>query len=312
MTRVSWNDLGHRIGRCAAALGIAMSLVGLTLPPVLAADAHQTVFKSPEAAVDALVAAARSDRTAALQRMLGPEGGKLVVSGDPVADKTGRVKFVAAYAKQHAINRTGDQKAVLVVGDEQWPLPIPIVQQGGKWRFDTKAGEEEILARRIGRNELSAIEVCRAYVDAQREYASKDRNKDGILEYAQRFMSTKGKEDGLYWQVKPGEPESPMGTLVASAQAEGYQRAPYHGYYYKILKSQGKDAPGGAYSYMAKNRMIGGFAMIAFPAQYGNSGIMTFLVNQEGVVYEKNLGPKTASIAGAIRAFNPDATWKTP
>jgi len=303
-------DLGSQTRRRAVALCIVAILAGLGSPsPAMAAGMSQTVFASPEAAAEALVAAARSDRTAALVRMLGPEGSKLVISGDPVADKAGRAKFVAAYAKQHAINQT-DGKAILIVGDEQWPLPIPIVQQGGKWRFDTAAGEQEIIARRIGRNELSTIEVCRAYVDAQRDYASKDRNNDGLLEYAQKFVSTKGKEDGLYWRVKPGEPESPMGTLVASAHAEGYKRAPYHGYFYKILKGQGKNATGGAYSYMAKNRMIGGFAMIAFPAEYGNSGVMTFLVNQDGVVYEKNLGPKTASIAHAITTFDPDATWK--
>jgi len=312
MMGMSWSDLGSLMRRRGAVLCVAAGLMGLAPQPAWAAGVQQRSFASPEAAVDALVAAARTDRTAELARLLGPEGKKLVASGDPVADKEGRAKFVAAYMKQHEISRTGDATATVIVGDEQWPLPIPIVRQGGAWRFDTKAGEQEILARRIGRNELNAIEVCRAYVDAQREYASKDRNNDGLLEYAQKFTSAKGKQDGLYWPVKPGEPESPIGALVASAHAEGYKREPYHGYYYKILKGQGKGAPGGAYSYMAKNRMIGGFALVAFPAQYGNSGIMTFIVNQDGVVYEKNLGPKTSSIARAITAFDPDSTWKTP
>jgi len=312
MMRMRWSSLGAWMRRGGAVLCVAAGMVGPVAQPAAAASAQQRSFASPEAAVKALVAATRADRTAELVRLLGPEGKKLVTSGDPVADKEGRAKFIANYVKQHEIKRTGDAAATLIVGDEQWPMPIPIVRQGKSWRFDTLAGEQEILARRIGRNELGAIEVCRAYVDAQREYASEDRNNDGILEYAQKFTSAKGKRDGLYWPVKPGEPESPVGALVASAHAEGYKREPYHGYYYKILTGQGKDAPGGAYSYIAKNRMIGGFAMIAFPAEYADSGIMTFLVNQEGVVYEKNFGPKTASLARAITTFNPDATWKTP
>jgi hypothetical protein len=232
-----------------------------------------------------------------------------VTSGDPVADKQARQKFVAAYDRKHEIEKDGDARAILVIGDEQWPLPIPIAQVAGGWHFDAAAGKREILRRRIGRNELSAIEVCRAYVDAQHDYASKDRNGDGILEYAQKFVSTKGKQDGLYWEVKPGELESPVGPQMASARAEGYQRQPYHGYYYKILKGQGKDAPGGAYSYLAEKRMIGGFALVAFPAQYGVSGIMTFIVNQDGVVYQKNLGRNTAGIARGMKVFNPDTSW---
>lgn len=280
--------------------------------PAIAAGAHQSAFASPEAAASALVAAARSNRTGALTRILGPGGDKLVSSGDPVADKEGRAKFVAAYAKEHELDKSADGRITLVVGDDHWPLPIPIVRQGKTWRFDTKAGQQEILARRIGRDELGAIEVCRAYADAQKEYASVDRNGDGILEYAQKFTSAKGKRDGLYWPVKPGEAQSPMGPLVASAHAEGYKRQPYHGYYYRILKGQGKNAGGGAYSYMAKGRMIGGFALVAYPAEWGNSGIMTFMVNQDGTVYEKNLGPKTETTARAMTAFNPDDSWKMP
>lgn len=308
-----WREIGPWIRRGGAALCIAAGLAAPAAHSALGKAAQQPSFASSEAAVEALVAAARADRTGELVRLLGPSGRKLVISGDPVADKTGRAKFVAAYEKQHEINRTDDTTATLIVGDEQWPLPIPIVRgSGGRWRFDAKAGAEEILARRIGRNELSAIEVCRAYVDAQREYASKDRNGNGLLEYAQKFASSKGQHDGLYWPVKPGEPESPVGPLVASAHAEGYKRAPYHGYYYKILNRQGKDAPGGAYSYIAKNHMIGGFALVAYPAEYRNSGIMTFLVNQDGVVYQKNLGPNTPAIARAMTTFNPDSSWKTP
>lgn len=308
MTPATSNDLEPSLRRRTAALIVAIALATISLP-ALAAVTQQKNFATPEAAVDALVAAARSDGTLALVRLLGPEGGTLVTSGDPVADKQARQKFVAAYDRKHEIERDGDARAILVIGDEQWPLPIPIVQVHGGWRFDTAAGKREILRRRVGRNELSAMEVCRAYVDAQREYASKDRNGDGLLEYAQKFVSTNGKQDGIYWRVGPGELESPMGPLAAQARAEGYRRQPYHGYYYKILKGQGKDAPGGAYSYLAGKRMIGGFALVAFPAQYGVSGIMTFIVNQDGVVYQKNLGRNTAALARGMTAFNPDASW---
>ena len=308
MTPATANDLGPSLRRRAAVLIVAFALAAISLP-ALAAGAQQKGFATPEAAVEALVAAARSDRTPELVRLLGPDSGALVTSGDPVADKQARQKFVAAYDRKHEIEKEGDAKATLVIGDEQWPLPIPIVQAKGGWHFDTAEGKQEILRRRIGRNELSAIEVCRAYVDAQRDYASKDRNGDGILEYAQKFVSTKGKEDGLYWRVEPGELESPMGPLFASARAEGYRRQPYHGYYYRILTGQGKDAPGGAYSYLAGKRMIGGFALVAYPAQYGVSGVMTFIVNQDGVVYQTNLGRDTAKIVRGMTVFNPDSSW---
>ncbi len=236
-------------------------------------------------------------------------------SGDPVADKDARAHFAARYDEAHKIEKEGDDKAVLVIGKEDYPTPIPILRQGDRWRFDTKAGEEEILDRRIGRNELSTIAVCRAFVEAQRDYASKDRTDPGIREYAQKFRSSPGRHDGLYWQATPDEEESPLGPLVASAQAEGYGKhpagkpQPYHGYYYKILTRQGKDAPGGAYSYVANGHMIGGFALVAFPAEYGNSGVKTFIVNQDGKIYEKDLGPDTARAASRMTVFNPDATW---
>jgi len=293
---------------------IAAAIIGLAAmaQPALAAPPAQRTFASPEAAVDALAAAARADRTAELMKILGPASRKLVNSGDAVADKLGRQKFAAVFAERHSIEKSDDGKATLVVGSEEWPFPIPIVRDGAVWRFDTAAGEREILRRRIGRNELSTIEVCRAYVDAQREYAAKDRNNDGILEYAQKFISSKGKEDGLYWATTPGELESPMGPLVARAHAEGYQRQPYHGYYFRILKGQGEHAPGGAYSYLANGRMIGGFALVAYPATWDDSGIMTFIVNQDGVVYQKNLGPGTAEIAKRMTSFDPDETWTKP
>jgi hypothetical protein len=276
------------------------------------------VFPSPEAAAEALAAAAATDQPAALLQIFGPAGGKLVRTGDPVADHEGRAKFVAAYKAAHKIAEQGEDRAILEIGSEEWPLPIPIVRQDNSWRFDTAAGEQEILGRRIGRNELNAIEVCRAYVDAQRDYAAMRGKAAGILEYAEKFVSTSGKHDGLFWPTTSADEEpSPLGPLVAEARAEGYnagrhhqQPTPYHGYYYRILTRQGKDAPGGAYEYIAKGQMIGGFALVAFPATYGDSGVMTFIVNQDGTVFEKNLGPNTAAIARQMREFDPDSSWR--
>jgi hypothetical protein len=205
----------------------------------------------------------------------------------------------------------------LVIGNHDWPFPIPIVRKGETWVFDTMAGKEEMLNRRIGRNELNTIQTCQAYVDSQREYALKDRDGDGLLEYAQKFRSTAGKKDGLYWQAMEGEEQSPLGEFAARAVKEGYTSkkpgdnpVPYHGYFYKILKAQGKNAPGGAYDYVVKGSMIGGFALVAYPAEYGNSGVMTFIVNHDGVVYEKDLGKDTAKIASTMTKYDPEKTWK--
>ena len=255
-----------------------------------------------------------NDRKALLD-ILGPEGLPLVDSGDPVADRNTGQRFAAEYDRAHRLEGGGG-KVVLFVGADDFPFPIPLVPEGPVWRFDTKAGKEEIVNRRIGRNELHAIQVSLAYVDAQREYYSEDRNADGLREYAQHFASATGKRDGLFWETKAGEAPSPLGPLVAQARFEGYgggRRAapvPYQGYYYRILTAQGPDAPDGAYDYVAHGRMIGGFALVAFPAQYGVSGVMTFIVNHEGVVYQKDLGPNTAAIARGIKLFNPDGSWK--
>ncbi len=293
-----------------------MILAGL-YQGVFAADAKQKSFKSPEEAAKALAIAIKGDDLKELMAIFGPTGKELVFSGDEVADKTGRDRFVKAYEQMNKLVSEGDKKIILHVGTEDFPFPIPIVRKGENWFFDTKAGKEEILNRRIGRNELNAIQVCLAYVDAQREYVLKDRDGNKLLEYAQRFISTKGQKDGLYWEAKEGEEESPLGPLVAKAAAEGYlgkksgdRRTPYHGYYYRILKAQGKNAPGGEYDYVVKGKMIGGFALLAYPAEYGNSGVMTFIVNQDGVVYEKDLGKGTEKTATAIRKFDPDTTWK--
>ena len=278
------------------------------------AASTQTTFKSPEEAAEALVAALKANDERRLVALFGPDGGTLISSGDATADQTDRAKFVASFEEAHKIELQGDAKAVLSVGKDDWPLPIPIVKRGDTWRFDVKKGKNELVNRRIGKNELYTIQVLLAMVDAQREYSSEDRNGDGRLEYAQRFRSQPGKTDGLFWPASQGQGESPLGSLAATASREGYKseggkRTPYHGYYFKILTGQGKDAPGGAYSYLAQGHMIGGFAILAWPAKYGSSGIMTFIVNQDGVVYEKNLGPNTSAVAAKMSVFNPDAGW---
>jgi hypothetical protein len=282
-----------------------------------AKGAQQKTYASPEAAIKALVDAVKSDDVKELRAILGPESEKLISSGDDVADKTFREKFVKAYEDKNKIEMVGDSKAILSVGEKDWPLPIPMVKKGQKWSFDTKAAKEEILNRRIGKNELYTIKFCEAFVDAQMEYALKDTDGDGLFEYAEKFWSDPGKKNGLYWETKEGEESSPMGPLAAEAAKAGYEKQkssdqprPYHGYYFKILKAQGKNAPGGAYDYVVKDSMIGGFALVAYPAQHGNSGVMTFMVNQDGVVYQKNLGKDTAKIAQAIKLFDPDKTWK--
>jgi len=270
-------------------------------------------FASAEEGADAFVAALRTGNSKALAGILGSEGRSLTSSGDPVLDRMSRERFVKAYDTAHKLAVNGDT-TWLHVGDDDWPLPIPLVKDGDRWRFDARQGREEILARSIGRNEIYTIETSLAYVDAQREYYAEDRDGDGILEYAQKFGSTPGKRDGLYWPTQPGEPPSPLGALVVRARAEGYQRkadgpTPYHGYVYRILTAQGPDAKDGAYDYITKGHMIGGFALVAFPARYGVSGVMTFLVNHDGVVFQKDLGPNTRALALKMKVFNPDGTW---
>lgn len=275
----------------------------------------QEVFSSPEEASTALFQAIKSkDKNKALL-VLGVDARDLIESGDPVADAEGADLMTRLYEEKLQILKSGDRKAVITVGADNWPFPLPLVEKNGKWRFDSKAGRQEILDRRIGKNELSTIQVCRGYVSAQHEYASQPRDDSGTLSYAQKFVSEPGKKDGLYWQAREGEPPSPVGIFMAAAYKEGYREGggnpvPYHGYLFRILKAQGKNAPGGACDYMANGRMIGGFAMVAHPAKYGVSGIMTFMVNQDGDVYEKNLGPKTESIVRKINLFDPDKTWR--
>jgi hypothetical protein len=269
-------------------------------------------YKTPDEAAKALIDAAKAADRPALMRVLGPDSAEIVSSGDEVADASARKRVVEAYDTKHQVVMEGADKAVLVIGNEDWPFPIPLVRRDGIWRFDTAAGRDEILFRRIGRNELNAIQASLAYVDAQHEYAEKGVGGNGV--YAQRIVSQPGKKDGLYWPTQSGEDESPLGDLAAAASAAGYragqERAPYHGYYYKILTRQGANAPGGALDYIARGKMIGGFALVAYPAEYRNSGVMTFVVNHQGNVYQKDLGPDTARIASAMTAFNPDSTWQ--
>jgi Protein of unknown function (DUF2950) len=288
-------------------------LLGAVLIGWSAPAFSQETFASPEAAVDALIGAAKSGDRKAILAVLGPDGQAIVSSGDPVADANIRKNFVSAYDAKHAIESEGDGTQTLIIGDDAWPFPIPITNNKGEWQFDTKAGADEILRRRIGRNELSAIQVSLAYVQAQNEYAALDPAGLGPHVYAQRIVSSPGKKDGLYWPTPQGEQPSPLGDLAAQASTEGYQAGkgpiPYHGYYYRILKQQGASAPGGAYDYLVKGKMVGGFALLAFPAQYGNSGIMTFMVNHDGAVFQKDLGPNTTEIASKIDSFIPDQAW---
>lgn len=290
------------------------TLVSLAMVALLCATANaQQAFKTPDEAASALAGAAKAGDPKAIVTVLGPDGDDIVSSGDPVADAATRDKFLAAYDAKHQITMEGDNKAIMVIGNDDFPLPIPLVRRDGAWRFDTAAGREEILFRRIGKNELDAIQASLAYVDAQNEYAEKDRTGAGKGLYAQRIVSSAGKKDGLYWPDAPNSDPSPLGELVAKATAQGYRtgegRTPYHGYYFKILTKQGPAASGGELEYVAKGKMFGGFALVAYPAEYRNSGVMTFIVNHDGIVYEKDLGPASAKIAERMTAYNPDGTW---
>jgi hypothetical protein len=286
---------------CAALLGLSV--------PALA----QEQFGSAEDAVAARVSAAKTGDQKAILAVLGPDGQDIVSSGDPVADANTREKFVFAYDAKHSLELEGNGTQTLIIGEDNWPFPIPLVNNAGKWQFDTKQGLDEILSRRIGRNELAAIEVARAYVHAQNEYAALNPAGLGRGVYAQIIVSRPGKKDGLYWPSAEGEQQSPLGDLAAQASADGYKPGqtpiPFHGYYYRILSRQGAEAPGGAYDYLVEGKLKGGFALIAVPAEYGNSGIMTFMVNQDGTVFQKDLGPNTTKLAAQIDAFVPDSGW---
>ena len=282
-----------------------------------AAKTPRKFFASPEEAVLCLVAAAKNNDKKELLAILGPGSQPIVSSGDPVADQNGRDRFVKLYEEKNVLQGADTGRALLIMGNEEFRFPVPVVKEGAVWRFDAKAGREELLNRRIGRNELEVIDVLREYVDAQREYAARDWNGDGVTEFARKFRSTPGTKDGLYWEAKEGEEESPFGALAAKAAQEGYAKgkkntkpAPFHGYYFRILTAQGERTAGGAFDYVVNGKMILGFALVAYPAQYGTSGVMTFVVNQNGVVYQKDLGKKTATLAAKMKVYNPDQSWK--
>lgn len=309
----------HALRRAAFAtfstLSLLVTVTALSVPPAGAVTATQSTYKSPQEAVDALMAAVKVGTADGIVAVLGSDGRKLASSGDPVADQAARQRFEAAYDEAHELKLETDTRSVLIIGKEAFPFPIPVVAVAGAWRFDTEAGAREILDRRIGENELAAIEVARGYVDAQREYADADRDGKGV-QYARKLLSSEGQKDGLYWPAQDGEIQSPMGPLVANARAQGYRRTagtsaapPYHGYVFKILTGQGNHATGGAINYVLNGRMIGGFALVAAPAEYGNSGVMTFIVNQDGVVFEKDFGPDTSRAAATMTVFDPDSTW---
>lgn len=274
-------------------------------------------YPTPDEAAKALVEAARSGDQGQLATVFGSRGVELLSSGDEVADKNNREAFVAMAQEKMSVDKDGEDRAILHAGKGDWPFPIPLVKNGDGWQFDAEQGREEVINRRIGRNELSALSVINGYLEAQFDYADVDRNGDGMSEYAQKLRSEPGKFDGLFWEAEPGQPESPLGPLVADARAEGYvlkgtgeKPTPYHGYYYRILTRQGPDALGGKYDYLINGHMIAGFGLVAFPADYGNSGIMTFIVNHQGRIYQRDLGPKTAEVATAIKEFNPGAGWE--
>lgn len=266
--------------------------------------AAQKAFSNPEAAAETLVAAVEKNDAQALRSILGENWKRFIPTDD--VDREDVDAFLAAWNTSHKMVAGADGRVHLAVGTDEWTLPIPIVKTGDAWRFDVKAGAEEIRTRRIGRNELAAMQAALAYCDAQKEYALADRNGDGVLEYAQRFVSSPGRHDGLYWETKPGEEESPLGPLFGDDKPG----TDYHGYYFKILKAQGKHAAGGAYDYTIKSRMTSGFALVAWPVKYGDTGVMTFVVNHQGQIYEKNLGPKTDTVARAMKVFDPDTSWR--
>jgi hypothetical protein len=283
---------------------LAAALILLAAMP--AAFAQQKAFASPEAAMNAFGDAIATNDEDAMKALLGADFRKLI----PPVGAEARLRFLTAWAKSHALKPEGDAKALISVGDDGWTLPVPIVKAAQGWRFDARAGADEMRVRRIGHNERAVMKVMLAIYDAEKEYAAKDRNGDGVLEYAARLESSPGKRDGLYWPTRAGEEPSPLGPAVAARRAAGGAESGYHGYRYKLLTSQGKSAPGGAFDYLVRGRMIGGFAVVAWPAQYGVTGVMTFIVSHEGAVHEKDLGPGTAAFAGGMKRFDPDSTWR--
>jgi hypothetical protein len=290
-----------------------LSALLLVSAPALAAAAR--AYPDPTAAVDALVVAARTGDPKAVVAVLGDRSRSFLVSGDPVSDRAALARFVELYDRSHELSTPGETTRALAIGDDAWPFPIPLVKGKAGWTFDTAAGEKEILARRVGQNELDVIQVCIGYVEAQRDYLARNPDGASVPHYADRLLSSTGKHDGLYWPSAPGEPESPMGPAVSGAIGQGYTlkrgaNAPYHGYHFRLLTAQGPHAEGGALDYREGGKLTRGFALVAWPASYEKTGVMSFLVNQSGVVLEKDLGPKTSSIASGMKRFDPGEGWK--
>ena len=314
----SWNVATITLLSGAVLLGTAVAAAAQERSkPASAAPARQKHFATPQAAVDALLAAFKGNDDGALLDIFGHDHEKLVVVTDKVARGQALMELWEAAQEKKQLNKDGDNKRVLILGMKDWPLPIPIVKEETGWRFDTEAGAEEIINRRIGKNELNVIDVCRKYVGAQADYAGQDHDGDQVLEYAQQIGSTPGKHDGLYWETAPdsGDALSPFGPLLSEASAflkarkKAKKPIPYYGYYYKLLTRQGENPPGGKYNYVINGNMIAGFAIVAWPADYDSSGIMTIVVSHQGKVFEKDLGEKTSEIAGAMDTYNPDKTW---
>jgi hypothetical protein len=307
MTQYIDNGQGrHRLGlaTCAALLVMGAPLGAMAQQP------GQKAFGAAEQAANALVTAAEHNDERALLDLLGQDAKRIIYSGDETEDANGRADFVRAYREMHRLVTEPDGLTTLYVGANNWPIPIPLAHKGHDWYFDSAAGEREILYRRVGRNELSAIHICQALVAAEKEY-----RHDRPDTYAPKILSDPGQRNGLYWKVAAGEPQSPIGPLVASAEAEGYAapaahaRTPYRGYHFHILAQQGSHAAGGAHSYIEDGKMTEGFAFVAYPAQYRSSGVMTFIVGADGVVYQKDLGPQTAHLTAALKRYDPDASW---
>ncbi len=312
--------LSHSIERRASPMKLfplatwlrRLALTLLLAVPVVASAAPQQTFATPQAAVDALMAAFKADSDAELLAIFGDEYRDLIVHGDRAADSANRARIYASMQTLRVLRESGPDRRILLIGAEAWPVPIPLVRAGERWRFASEEGADEVLNRQIGANELAAIHVLRAFVDAQRMYASRDRDGDGVLQYARKLASTPGKRDGLYWSAAPGEEMSPFGPLIAESAAylEGHALGdPYRGYRFRILTRQGKSAPGGAYDYIINGRLIAGFAMVAYPAEWGKSGVMSFIVNQNGKVFEKNLGKDSATLGAKMTSFDPGAGW---
>jgi hypothetical protein len=310
------NDVALRILRSAKLTAGVLMIVAVPLAAQNPAGQQaQKRFATAEEAVQATIKAAKTNNRTEMLAILGADAGDLLSSGDKIADRRARQLILVALNEKWSLANQGPNTKTLIIGNEEWPYPIPLVKEKTGWRFDTAAGRKEILYRRVGRNELSTIKACRVYVTAQNEYSERGHDGKQAGLFAQKIASDAGKQDGLFWKTGPGEPLSPLGEFAAQASSEGYSRSgadptPFHGYLFRLLKGQGPAAPGGAKSYVSNGEMKGGFALVAYPAEYRNSGVMTFIVNQEGIVHEKDLGEKTAQVASQMTEYNPDSSWQ--